>query len=139
MAGRADDGGIHQPELILKDTDWQYEDELTSLKEDLRLIADQLRADETKKMVNAIEVRLIRIRAPADNADFARLLRQRNLKRQLAEPVEVTLSQPKADMWDSLLISFKTALEKAEETYMAKAKSKVFFAATLALTSASTR
>jgi hypothetical protein len=60
------------------------------------------------------------------------------LKRQLAEPVEVTLSQPKADMWDSLLISFKTALEKAEETYMAKAKSR-FLCRDVALTSASTR
>lgn len=89
-------------ELILKDTDWQYDDELLSLKDDLRLIADQLRADETKKMVNAIE---------------------RNLKRQLAEPVEVTLSRPRPDMWDNLMIMFKTTLEKAEENYMAKARS----------------
>lgn len=89
-------------ELMLKDTDWQYEDEIMSLKDDLGLIADQLRADETKKMVNAIE---------------------RNVKRQLAEPVEVTLSRPKAHMWDDLMISFKTTLEKAEDTYMTKAKS----------------
>lgn len=43
-------------EIQLKDTDWQYEDELDSLRDDIKLIADQCRADETKKMVNAIEV-----------------------------------------------------------------------------------
>lgn len=46
-------------EIQLKDTDWQYEDELELLRDDIKLIADQCRADETKKMVNAIEVRLI--------------------------------------------------------------------------------
>ncbi len=45
-------------EVMLKDTDWEYEDELELLRDDIRLIADQLRADETKKMVNAIEVSL---------------------------------------------------------------------------------
>jgi NACalpha-BTF3-like transcription factor len=44
-------------EIQLKDTDWQYEDELELLRDDIKLIADQCRADETKKMVNAIEVR----------------------------------------------------------------------------------
>lgn len=43
-------------EIQLKDTDWQYEDELELLRDDIKLIADQCRADETKKMVNAIEV-----------------------------------------------------------------------------------
>jgi NACalpha-BTF3-like transcription factor len=46
-------------EIQLKDTDWQYEDELELLRDDIKLIADQCRADETKKMVNAIEVGLI--------------------------------------------------------------------------------
>lgn len=44
-------------EIQLKDTEWQYEDELALLRDDLKLIADQCRVDETKKMVNAIEVR----------------------------------------------------------------------------------
>jgi hypothetical protein len=38
------------------ETDWEYEQELALLDEGLRLIANRLRADETKKMVNAIEV-----------------------------------------------------------------------------------
>jgi protein SEY1 len=45
----------------VKDTDWSYEDELESLKEDITLIANQLRSDETKKMVNLIEVCLLSI------------------------------------------------------------------------------
>jgi hypothetical protein len=43
-------------EIQLKDTDWQFDDELELLRDDIKLIADQCRADETKKMVNAIEV-----------------------------------------------------------------------------------
>lgn len=41
---------------MVEDTDWEYENELALLDEDLKLIADKCRADETKKMVNAIEV-----------------------------------------------------------------------------------
>lgn len=44
-------------EIQLKDTDWQFDDELALLRDDVKLIADQCRVDETKKMVNAIEVR----------------------------------------------------------------------------------
>ncbi len=40
----------------MDEPDWEYEHELALLEEDLKLIADRLRADETKKMVNAIEV-----------------------------------------------------------------------------------
>ena len=43
-------------EAILSDTDWSFEEELDILKEDITHIADQCRADETKKMVNQIEV-----------------------------------------------------------------------------------
>lgn len=42
--------------MKLGDTDWEYEHELELLDEDLRLIADKCRSDETKKMVNAVEV-----------------------------------------------------------------------------------
>ena len=44
-------------EACLDDTDWEWEDELELLREDVRSVSDQCRADETKKMVNAIEVR----------------------------------------------------------------------------------
>ncbi|KAL7411996.1 RHD3/Sey1 [Mrakia frigida] len=89
-------------EVKLKETDWQYEDEYELLKEDITLIADQCRSDETKKMVNVIE---------------------RNVKKQLAEPVEFLLNKPTPDMWDKILAQFKETLDRAEGTYLAKAKS----------------
>ena len=36
---------------------WGYDDEFTLLREEMGSVADQCRKDETKKMVNAIEVR----------------------------------------------------------------------------------
>lgn len=46
--------------MHVEDTDWEYEHELKLVEEDLRLIADRLRADETKKLVNATEVSTFR-------------------------------------------------------------------------------
>ena len=43
-------------EAFLEDTDWSWEDELVSLKEEIGSVADQCRKDETKKMINQIEV-----------------------------------------------------------------------------------
>lgn len=89
-------------EVLLKDTDWQYNDELDLLNEDINLIGDQLRADETKKMVNAIE---------------------RSIRKQLVDPVEVALAKPGPEMWDNVMKAFKTILAQAEATYTKKAKS----------------
>ena len=46
-------------EMHVEGTGWEHEHELALLDEDLALIGDQRRSDETKKMVNAIEVRLL--------------------------------------------------------------------------------
>ncbi|KAK4689287.1 protein SEY1, partial [Tremellales sp. Uapishka_1] len=89
-------------EVKVEDTDWEYEHESALVDEDLRLIADRCRADETKKMVNAIE---------------------RNVKRQLLEPVEIALSQPTTDMWDTVLKTYRDVTTTAEDTYLIKAKS----------------
>lgn len=43
-------------EAKLEDTDWVWEDELELLREEISSVADQCRADETKKMVNQTEV-----------------------------------------------------------------------------------
>ncbi len=51
--------------------------------------------------------------------------RQRNFKKQISEPVELALGAPAPDMWDRILKNFKQTLEKAEATYLAKAKSTV--------------
>jgi len=43
-------------EALVEGTDWVWEDELETLKEETRGVADQFRKDETKKMINLIEV-----------------------------------------------------------------------------------
>jgi protein SEY1 len=48
---------------------------------------------------------------------------QRNFKKQISEPVDLYLGQATPDMWDRILRSFRETLDKAELTYMAKAKS----------------
>ncbi|OCH93787.1 protein SEY1 [Obba rivulosa] len=89
-------------EVLVEGTDWSYEEELASLKEEMKSVADQCRKDETKKMVNLIE---------------------RNFKRQISEPVELDLNRPTADMWDKVLTVFRETLGKTEASYLAKAKS----------------
>jgi hypothetical protein len=49
---------------------------------------------------------------------------QRNAKRQLLEPVEVTMSKLTLDMWDQILSTYRDVLTQAEETYLTKAKSE---------------
>ncbi|KAF9529256.1 protein SEY1 [Crepidotus variabilis] len=89
-------------EALLGDNDWTWEDELSLLQEEIGHVADQCRKDETKKMVNQIE---------------------RNVKKMLAEPVELSLNQPKKTMWDDILKTFGEVLGKAEAAYLSKAKS----------------
>lgn len=43
-------------EVSLEDTDWTWQDEFESLREEIGNVADQCRKDETKKMINLIEV-----------------------------------------------------------------------------------
>lgn len=50
-------------EALVEDADWTYEDEFDLLREEVRSVADQCRRDETKKMVNVIEVSNIQIAA----------------------------------------------------------------------------
>ncbi|KAG2363345.1 RHD3/Sey1 [Suillus spraguei] len=89
-------------DVSLEDTDWTWQDELESLREEVGNVADQCRKDETKKMVNLIE---------------------RNFRKQISEPVDISLNKATPDMWDKVLSTFKETLEKAESTYLAKAKS----------------
>lgn len=43
-------------EALVEGTDWAWEDELESLEDEVKAVADQCRKDETKKMLNQIEV-----------------------------------------------------------------------------------
>ncbi|KAG6891581.1 Dynamin-like GTPase that mediates homotypic ER fusion [Termitomyces sp. T32_za158] len=89
-------------EALVEGTDWAWEDELESLKEEVRGVADQCRKDETKKMINFIE---------------------KNFKKHVSEPVELALNKANSAMWDSVLKAFRESLDKAEATYSTKAKS----------------
>ncbi|KAA1471741.1 protein SEY1 [Dentipellis sp. KUC8613] len=89
---------------------WNWEDELVLLKEEIKSVADQLRKDETKKMVNTIEA-----------SDCERL--SKNFKKQISEPVDLHLNKASPDMWDAILRVFRDTLEKAESNYLTKAKS----------------
>ncbi|KAF8056076.1 root hair defective 3 GTP-binding protein-domain-containing protein [Lyophyllum atratum] len=87
-------------EALVEGTDWAWEGELGSLKEEVRAVADWCRKDETKKMLNLIE---------------------KNFKKAITEPIELALNKANTDMWDRILRTFKETLEKAEATYSAKA------------------
>jgi len=43
-------------EALLEETEWSWDDEFDLLQGEIKSVADQLRKDETKKMVNQIEV-----------------------------------------------------------------------------------
>ena len=49
-------------EALVEGTDWSWEEELELLKEEVKIIADQCRKDETKKMLNQIEVYCLTLR-----------------------------------------------------------------------------
>lgn len=85
----------------LADTDWNVEEETQQLESAIDAIADQCRADETKKMLTLIE---------------------RALRKAIAEPVELGLARPGPQMWDAVLEAFGKALAQAEATYLRKAK-----------------
>ncbi|KAH7108003.1 root hair defective 3 GTP-binding protein [Auriculariales sp. MPI-PUGE-AT-0066] len=87
-------------EALLPDTDWTYQDELELLREEMDSVAVTCRSDEVKKMVNLIE---------------------RNFRKQVSEPVEVALNKGNKEMWDQVLRAFKEMLNKAEQSYLAKA------------------
>ena len=53
--GRFSDGA-QEAVVVEGDSTWQWEEEFRLLRDEIRSVADQLRKDETKKMVNAIEV-----------------------------------------------------------------------------------
>lgn len=89
-------------EALVEGTDWSWEEELELLRDEIRAVADQCRKDETTKMINLIE---------------------RNLKKHISEPVELHLGKASPDMWDEILRVFRVTLDKAEKTYLTKAKS----------------
>ena len=105
-------------EALVEGTDWTWEEELELLKEEAKIVSDQCRKDETKKMLSQIEV------CSLYACDLPSLIMsQRNVKKNLSEPVELRLSKASKTMWDQILRIFRDILEKAETSYLSKAKS----------------
>jgi hypothetical protein len=108
--------------------EWSWGEEIGLLREEIGVIADLCRRDETKKMVNCIEVHSdlfvlssFNVRGRVELELICGL--QRNFKKQIVEPVELALNKASLDMWDQVLATFKKTLDKAESTYLTKAKS----------------
>lgn len=49
-------------ELLIEGVNWSYDEEYSLFQEEIQLVADQCRKDETKKMVNVIEASPPRVR-----------------------------------------------------------------------------
>ncbi|GJJ06363.1 Dynamin-like GTPase that mediates homotypic ERfusion [Clathrus columnatus] len=81
---------------------WSWREEEELLRAEVEAVATQMRSDETKKMLNQSE---------------------RNIRKGISDPVELYLTEAKPDMWDKVLTLFQGTLEKAESTYISKAKS----------------
>ena len=112
---------IGAKEALVEGTDWTWEEELELLKEEAKIVSDQCRKDETKKMLNQIEVCSL---VPVYACNLPSLIvSQRNVKKNLSEPVELRLSKASKTMWDQILRIFRDILDKAETSYLSKAKS----------------
>jgi protein SEY1 len=105
-------------EVLLQETHWSYDEELALFREEIGIVADQCRKDETKKMVNLIEVRFHTTTWASSDHPL-----QRNFKRQILEPVELALNQPTSTMWDQVLRSFRRTLQESEASYLKRARS----------------
>ncbi|KAG6335255.1 hypothetical protein ID866_3830 [Astraeus odoratus] len=107
-------------EACIEDDEWNWEEELGLLREEVENVADVFRKDETKKMVNLIEVQFL-VCISFDRVNLP-TVEQRNFKKRISEPVELALNKGASDMWDNVLEGFKQLLDKAESSYLAKAK-----------------
>ncbi|THH07425.1 hypothetical protein EW146_g9322 [Bondarzewia mesenterica] len=93
--------GAKETDVSDEDTAWNWVQELGLLEEELRRVVEQLRKDETKKMINAIE---------------------RSFKKLISEPIDLLLNKASPDMWDSIRRTFKETLVKADTSYLTTAK-----------------
>jgi len=85
----------------------EKEEELSLSREDTANAAEVFRKDETKKIVNVIEVRIHHLDETWNDTDELAIM-QSNLKRQISELVDVALNKASApDMWDNVLAAFK--------------------------------
>lgn len=88
-------------QLLLPDTEWSLDEERALLTDEIRAQATALRTDECRKMALAM---------------------QRQMRKKLADPVEMALAQPSGTMWDAVLKSFFTVLHATTAAYLARAE-----------------
>lgn len=88
--------------LVLPETDWKVDDERAQLLDELHALARTLRANETRKLSIQLE---------------------KDMRRQLADPVELALSQPDVSMWNNVLSAFHRVNEQVANMYRTRAAS----------------
>lgn len=88
--------------IVLTETDWTYDEEITQLQEGIDEIAAKSRIEETKKMINGLE---------------------KAFQAQINEFVTLYFKSPTPDMWTKIVNKFQEVLDKTEQQLLKKAKS----------------
>ncbi|WFD23561.1 Dynamin-like GTPase that mediates homotypic ER fusion [Malassezia equina] len=86
--------------LVLPETDWKVDDERVQLSEELNAMASVMRAEESRKLATSLE---------------------KEMRRQLAEPVELALAHPGPHMWDAVMQALQRVNEEATSSFRARA------------------
>ncbi|ORX56723.1 root hair defective 3 GTP-binding protein [Hesseltinella vesiculosa] len=77
--------------LVLADTDWSYQLDLEQLDEEFEKVSTKARADEFKKMSKALT---------------------KQVENDLAEPISLALNDPQPTTWSTILLAYKSTLER---------------------------
>ena len=101
------DAALHAFDRAISDvpftpTDFSVDEERAALVSELHETAAALRADECRKVI-------VRVK--------------RDVRKALAEPIELALARPTEQLWDTVLRTFLDTMRTARETYLRHAKS----------------
>jgi hypothetical protein len=89
---------------LLPETDWSYAHEEELLNNDFAEISLKARTEEFKKMNKALE---------------------KQITKELADPISVELNRPEDDMWHKVIGTYKKTVQDGEKLLAKKAKSTV--------------
>ncbi|KAF9914058.1 Dynamin-like GTPase that mediates homotypic ER fusion, partial [Lobosporangium transversale] len=88
--------------IKLDDTDWEYEEEIYQLENDLKELSATQKEKEITKMQATLE---------------------KHLKKELDEPIKLVLDQPGPGMWGRVVTIYMRAVDNTEKLLQKKAKS----------------
>ncbi|KAG0165182.1 Dynamin-like GTPase that mediates homotypic ER fusion [Apophysomyces sp. BC1034] len=88
--------------IALADTDWSFSHEHTLLEEEFSEASSKARADEFKKMSEALT---------------------KQVESELSEPVSLALNNPQPETWKKIIDAYNKAVEHGQTVLTAKAKS----------------